>query len=211
MVTLERVEIPGYAEACRREARVRDTAFLGGNEIVCGVTVAPISLRRIIWLEQAHNGYLVPWRFDSEDEMLAHALQILYFCRPDFMPPESPKFSLWNSFTEGMRRDAFFRTAMRSRSASIIIKEIEDWFGDALMDSPAGGGQSEVPAPSFASWPAYIVDKFAETGLTFTYHEIMDMPLRRLWQHWRVAVGRINDAKLTNPSDQVAVEYLAKK
>jgi hypothetical protein len=55
-----------------------------------------------------------------------------------------------------------------------------------------------------------VIDKFAEAGLVFTYAEVMDMPLRRLWQHWRVASHRLNDVPLSNPSDLLAVEHLAK-
>lgn len=209
MVTLQTVEVPGLREALKREARIRDTAFLDGLEVVCGVEAYPLSLRRLIWLEQAHNGFVVPFRFESDEEMLSHALQIVYFCNPDFSPPASPKYSFWDSFRDGMKQHAFFRKALRSGPPEAIIKEIETWLGDAFMDSPAGGGNNEVRGPSYASYPAYIVDKFAEAGLPFTYDQIMDMPLRRLWQHWRVAVKRVNDTTLTNPSDDLATKVIA--
>jgi hypothetical protein len=209
MVTLETVEVPGLREALKREARVRDTAFLDGNEVVCGVEVVPLSLRRLIWLEQAHNGFVVPWRFESDEELLAHSLQLVYFCTPSFVPPHSPRFSFLSSFREGMRQDAFFRKALRANSPDAIIKEVADWTGEAFMDAPAGGGNNEVKAPSYASYPAYIVDRFAEAGLPFSYDQIMDMPLRRLWQHWRVAAKRMTGAHLTNPSDDLATKVIA--
>jgi hypothetical protein len=53
------------------------------------------------------------------------------------------------------------------------------------------------------------VDKFAEAGLPFTYQEIMDMPMRRLWQFWRIAVRRVNEAHLSNPSDDLATKVIA--
>jgi len=209
MVTLETVEIPGLREALKREAHVRDTAFLDGMEIVCGVEVRPLSLRRLIWLEQAHNGLIVPWRWDSDEELLAHALQVVYFCTPKFSPPKSPKYGFWDSFRDGMKEHTFFRKALRAGTPQVIVKEIEAWLGDSFMDSPAGGGTNEIQAPSYASYPAYVVDKFAEAGLPFTYDEIMDMPLRRLWQHWRVAIKRLHDATLTNPSDDLATKVIA--
>lgn len=209
MVTLQTVEVPGLREALKRESGIRDTAFLNGLEVVCGVEAHPLSLRRLIWLEQAHNGFVVPWRFESEEEMLSHALQIVYFCTPKFTIPKSPKYSFWASFGDGMKQQAFFRKALRSGTPEVIIKEIEAWLGDAFMDSPAGGGNNEVRGPSYASYPAYVVDKFADAGLPFTYDQIMDMPLRRLWQHWRVAVKRIDGAILTNPSDDLATKAIA--
>lgn len=208
MVTLETVQIPGYAEAVRRESRLRDTAFLGGLEIVCGVEVCPLSLRRLIWLEHARNGFVVPCRFDNEEEALAHALQVVYFCTPAFKIPDSPKFSFWKTFMDGMRQNAFFRKTLRAGTPEAIVKEIETWMGDAFMDSPAGN-VSDVQPPSYASYPAYIVDKFAEAGLPFTYEENLDMPLRRLWQHWRVAMRRVHDLAISNPSDDIRANYVA--
>ena len=209
MVTLETVHVPGLREAIQREGRIRDTAFLDGLEIVCGVEVTPMCLRRLIWLEQAHNGLIVPWRWDSEEELLAHALQVLYFSRPNFTPPKTPKYSFWRSFRDGIAQQAFFRKTLRSAANDVIIKEIEEWLSDSFMDSPAGGGSSEIQGPSYASYPAYIVDKFAEAGLPFTYEEIMTMPLRRLWQHWRVAARRLHEITLTNPSDDLATKVIA--
>jgi hypothetical protein len=208
MVTLETVQVPGYADAVRKEARLRDTAFLDALEIVCGIEVVPMSLRRLIWLEQARNGFVVPCRFDNEDEMLAHALQVVYFCRPSFKVPTTPMYSFWRAFRDGVGQHVFFRKALRSGAPEVIIKEVEEWLADAFMDSPAGSSEG-VPQASYASYPAYIVDKFGEAGLTFTYSEIMDMPLRRLWQHYRMALRRVNDAKLTNPSDEIRANFVA--
>ena len=207
MVTLQTVEIPGLREAIKREAHVRDTSFLDGLELVCGVEVCPLSLRRLIWLEQAHNGFVVPWRFDDDQEYLAHALQVLYFCTPQFAPPQTPRFGFWGAFMQGVRQDRFFKKALRHGKPEIIVKEINGWLGDAFMDSPTGSGS--VGHAAYASYPAYVVDRFAEACLPFTYDQIMDMPLRRLWQFWRIAAKRINDVSLTNPSDDIATKYLA--
>jgi hypothetical protein len=207
MVTLEKVVIPGYAEAVRKESQVRDTAFLDGLEAVCGVGVRPICLRRLIWLEQARNGLVVPWRFDTEEELLAASLQVVYFCRPEFSPPASAEYSFVRAFMEGCRQNRFFRRVLGSNTNKDIIEEVRQWLADAFMDAPAGS--ATALAPSYAGYPAYIVDKFAEAGLPFSYAEIMDMPLKRLWQHWRVAMKRCSDVALTNPSDDIRVAYLA--
>jgi len=210
MVTLQRVVIPGYAEARRKETTLRDSAYLGGKEMICGIVVHPISLRRLLWLEHARNGLVGQYRFESENEILAHALQVIYFCTPQFEVPDSPKFSFWSSLRQSIQQQAFFRKVLSAYPAETVIKEVNEWIENALMDAPTGTGNNEVDSPSYASYPTYIVDKFAEAGLPFTFDEIMDMPLRRLWQHWRAAVARINDATLTNPSDMIAVEHIAK-
>lgn len=209
MVILQTVEIPGLREAIKRESHVRDTAFLDGLEIVCGVEVVPMSLRRLIWLEQARNGFIVSCRFESDDEYLSHALQVIYFCTPGFNVPRTPKTGFWTLFREGRRQHGFFRKALRAGTTEFVIKEIESWLSDAFMDSPAGSGSNEIQAPSYASYPAFVVDKFAEAGLPFTYEEIMDMPLRRLWQHWRIATRRVDEISLSNPSDDLATKVIA--
>jgi hypothetical protein len=140
--------------------------------------------------------------------MLAHALQVVYFCTPKFQIPTTPKFDFWKTFMSGVRQNAFFRKALRSGTPEAIVQEVEKWMADAFMDSPAGNA-SEVQAPSYASYPAYIVDKFSEARLPFSYDQILDMPLRRLWQHWRVAVRRVNEVAVTNPSDTIRANYVA--
>lgn len=207
MVTLQTVEIPGYREAVKREAQVRDTAFLDGLEIVCGVEVCPLSLRRLIWLEQAHNGFVVPWRFDDDGEMFAHAVQFLYFMRPSYSPPKSAKESFWQSFCSGMKEQLFINRMARTNRDE-TLDELSGWIKSAFMDAP-NAGNGGVPTASYASYPAYVVDLFAEAGLPFTYTEIMDMPLARLWQHWRIAARRVKDTALTNPSDDLATKHLA--
>jgi hypothetical protein len=151
----------------------------------------------------------VPCIFDDDQEYLAHSLQLVYFCTPSFRPPVSPKFGLWKTFREGMRYHAFFRKALGSGSAEAIIKEVREWLSDAFMDAPAGGGDNAVSPPSYASYPTYIVDRFAEAGLPFSYDEIMDMRLSRLWQHLRIANNRVRGTTLTNPSDDLATKFVA--
>ena len=206
MVTLQTVEIPGFREAVKREAHVRDTAFLDGLELVCGVEVVPLSLRRLIWLEQAHNGFVVPWRFDDDGEMFAHAVQFLFFMRPDYSPPKSAKESFWQSFCSGMKEQLFINRMARSNRDE-MLGELSEWIKSAFMDAPNAGGS--VRTAPYASYPALVVDLFAEAGLPFTYTEIMDMPLARLWQHWRIAARRVKDLPLTNPSDDLATKVIA--
>ena len=208
MVTLETVEIPGLREAIKRETRVRDAAFLDGLEVVCGVEVVPLSLRRLIWLEQAHNGFVVPWKWYNAAETFVHAVSFLYFLQPSFQLPRSPIQSFWQSFRDGWREQMFaHRMARNDRSE--LVKELAEYIADCFMDAPTGGG-GEIMPPSYVSYPTHIIDLFAEAGLTFGYSEIMDMPLTRLWQIHRIASRRIWQIKLSNPSDSLAVEHLTK-
>lgn len=210
MVKLETVEIPGLREAVQRESHVRDTAFLEGKELVCGVLVRPLCLESLIWLEQAKNGFFVRCVFFDESEKMAHALQVLFYSRPDYRAPESPVVGFWRSFHDGLKEQLFIRRVVKSMPRHRLFHELEAWISDAFMDAPAGGGGSVRPR-SYASYPAYIVDRFGEAGYTFTYQEIMQMPLKRLWQFLRVANRRLKDETLTNPSDQIAADFVARK
>lgn len=207
MVTLQTVEIPGYREAVRREMRVRDSAFLGGKELVCGVVVSPLSLRRLIWLEQARNGHVVPCTFDNLTEACAHAIQVLYFCSDAFRLPDSPRRTLFKAWRENYAMARFIYRVRRGRDQVAIVREVREWLEEAFQDAPAGGGG--VTAAGHAAYPAYIIDRFGEAALPFTEAEVMDMPLKKLWQHWRLAGRRLHGTALTNPSDDLACNHLA--
>lgn len=208
MVPLPRVQIPGYAEAVKRERELRDTAFLGGNELVAGVECRPFSLRHLAYLEAARNGFVVPCRFFDEEEMLAHALQVLWICRKGFRAPDSPRIGRLGLWRMTAAQQLFVVRVLWNHSGADVVKAVEDWLRDAFMDAPTGSADA-ITTTSYTATQAMFLDKFAEAGLPFTYDEVMDMPMRRLWQHWRLAVRRVNDVKLTNPSDEVAVAHLA--
>lgn len=208
MAILPTVEIPGLREAIRRERTLRDRAFLGGDELVCGVVVRQLSLRIMLFLEHAQNGFLIPVRWDFAEEPIAHAVQVLWFARKEWTPPSVAPDGFWKQLKEEIRVQKFMRKVLSGRDGVALVKEVRDWIDEATFDCPAGGG-SEIPRQSYASHPAHLVDLFGAAGLPFSYDEIMDMPLKRLWQHWRLAANRMYGVKLTNPSDEVATGYLS--
>lgn len=207
MVTLQTVEIPGYADAIKRERLIRDRAFLGGSEIVCGVEVNPITVRRLIMLEHAGNGYVIPCRFIDDNEAVAHAMALLFFCRVGFEVPKSPRYSFVRSAFDGARQHFFIRGILRRMSRDDFLSEFRAWVEVQFMDAPQGSSE-RIADISYAAWPAYLIDLFAEAGNSFHPDEILDMPLARLWQHWRIAASRVRGLKLTNPSDSLAVEAI---
>ncbi len=207
MAIFPTVEVPGLREAIRKERNLRDRAFLGGNEIVFGVEVKQLSLRIALYLEHAENGFMIPVRWDFDDEPIAHAIQVLWFAQPDWVAPTVRPLSLWAQFKLARKQALFTRKVLANGTPEDLIGEVMDWIKEATFDCPAGGG-SEVPRQSYASHPAHLVDLFGAAGLPFTYEEIMDMPLKRLWQHYKLAANRLYEAKLTNPSDDIVVGHL---
>lgn len=210
-ITLPVVEVPGLREAIRKERTLRDQAYAGGNEIVCGIVVRQLSLRTYLFLERAQNGFIIPYKFDDANEILAHALQVLYFSTPEWKEPKVEPYSFWRSFAEGFRTHRFMKRALQKvGSAEDLVTGVREWIDESCMDCPTGGGSGGVPPQIYASYPTDVVDLFAAASLPFSYDEIMDMPLKRLWQHYRVAASRVYDSKLTNPSDELATLRLAK-
>lgn len=208
-MAFQSVEIPGYREQVRKERTLRDRAFLGGNEIVFGIEVKQLSLRTALFLEHAENGFMIPVRWDFDGEEIVHAIQVLWFAQPDWVQPSVTPPSIWRQFNEARRQTLFARRVLRNGSPDDLVTEVMDWIKEAMFDCPAASG-SEVPRPSYVSHPAHLVDLFGAAGLTFSYDEILDMPLKRLWQHYKLAANRLHGLTLTNPSDDLAVEHLAR-
>ncbi len=204
------IPVPGLREAIKKERFLRDSAFLETNELLLGLEVRPLSLRRMIWLEQAQNGFVCDWQWERDDELIGHAIALLYFSTPAFKLPGIGR-SFLRMWIDAVKEHRFRIRILMLHPAEEIVRAVDDWVSDSLMDAPAGEVKEGTVRPrSFASWPAYIFDKFGEAGLTFTADEVLDMPLKRLWQHYRIAIARLNDAKLQNPSDAIAAEHVAK-
>lgn len=210
MVSLQQVEIPGYSAALKREAEVRETAWLNGNEIVAGIEVRPLNLGTVILLERARNGFLVPCRFDNGQEVVAHAIQVLYFSRPEFRVPQLSDLGFLSRLFESVRRQRFIDRIARKADYDALVREVREWLDDAFMDCPSGSSDG-VNTPSHAASPAYVLDLLAAGGYQFSAEQIMAMPLRRLWQMMRLASRRLYGSAISNPSDDVAVKYLAAK
>jgi hypothetical protein len=212
MVALPEVQVPGYGRAVQHESRVRDSGFAGGNEIVAGVEVVPLSLRRLLWLERARNGFVVPCTFDDAAERLAHALQVLYFCRPGYRAPVSPVRGLLAAAFEQWRITRFMRRVLARQKPDVVIREVYEWLDEAFMDAPQPPDKSQeriVSSSAHASYPAYIVTLFAAGGMTQSVQEIMEMPLKTLWQYVRLLQNRVYGMPLSNPSDEVFVAGLS--
>ena len=210
MVALPTVPIPGFQAAVKKERFLRDAAWLDANDILCGEIVVPLSMRRMIWLEQAHNGFICPWRWENDDELIGHALALVWFLRPQFRPPSVGETSFIKSWVQATTEHRFRVRVLGRMDPRALVEEVEEFLADAFMDAPTGGNGSNISGASYAAWPAYVFDKFADAGLTHTPDQILDMPIKRLWQHMRVALARCNDVKLSNPSDEIAVEHIAK-
>lgn len=208
-------EIPGYAEAAHRENEIRECAFLGEPETVCGVECAPLTLRKYQWLAISKS----PFVFDYPAELLAEKPNIkediflfLWVASPDFNPHNK------------RRMEKRFKQCRKIFKMQIgdALKEIKSYMDESWLD--AGEGSSER---SFYSVSAAVTNLFNQKyGLPIDSWENgwlrglirkltgqpnpLDIPLKIVWQLMRAQRATDKpDAKFTNRiSDAVWQSYL---
>lgn len=199
--------IPGLREAIERETEKREFDFLGAPELLCGIEVMPLSIRRLLRLQAVNSPFLynadlhvepsdVAMFFWSLSPNYERALAVRQSC-------ELVSFRL-GSFAFGHIRRRFARQ-LRQLKLGESSSACRQFVADAFEDSPGSNG---VDGPTYYGWPAGYVGLLA-TEYGWTEDVILDLPLRRLWQHVRRLIRR-NDpsATLFNPSDKVRGEWL---
>lgn len=210
---LNTVEIPGLADCLRKERRVRDEAFLEGMpEEVAGIRCAALTLRHWHWLTLYRNGFVVPCEFESDSEMLEHAQQLLWIItpglpRPSAVQPYTHRYRLRERLAKWRACWHVFRRAPRR-----LVAAVNDYVDEAFFDNPfRSDGTGDNFHPSGPAHAAFIIDLFAAAGYPWTRDEILDTPLKQIWQLTRQAVQRLNpDASAPNPSDYLKVEHIAR-
>jgi hypothetical protein len=202
---LPTVEIPGYAEALRREQRVRAAAWRQPADTLAGVPVRPLTLAEIGHLEDMRNGFFVPFTFATEAEIDGHCAQLVWWLSACPKPArDAGRGGLRYLYTWQARRELL---AYLAAHRDALRREVMDWLADNFMDAPkSDGGLLGQPE---AHGNAYIMDALAAAGYGFSEAEVLNMPLPRLWQYVRLASRRLSGRPLTNPSDRVATDYLA--
>lgn len=197
------IEIPGYAEALRRESELRRKAWSDDSDTIAGVTVRLLTLRDMEKLAGMRNGFFCPWKFDTDTEFLGHCAQLVWWLSDCAKPKD------------GM---GYVSRAIVAAQAQRLIKHVGQdpkqladdcmrYVKDTFMDAPKGGGGTG--ASPIAGGPAYVADLLASGGYRMTVDEVLDMPLVRLWQLIRLVLKRVNGETPTNESDRIATDYLA--
>jgi len=214
VTTLDTVQYPQEIRdklrvAITREKRVREGAFLGGQQVVAGVEVNQLSLRVLLLLEAAGNGMVVPCAFDDNTEAVAHATQVLWFCSEFVAPTGAVLPSFWQRVLGNIKQQRFIERVLKLNPDRVaLFREVEDWLADAFLDAPGGKANAAVVRRPDVAYAAAVIDLFAEAGLGYTHAEIMDMPLAQLWQHWKLATQRLHGVGSGSPSDIIETDYI---
>ena len=210
-------DCPGYAEAARRERDIRDVPFLGLPERVCGRDCAPLTLRRLLWLQMVNS----PFLSNLDDAPTAEAIQQ----KPDlfndlvlFFWITSPAFEAGNT----RKQKRFFKSCQKLLKCKVAdaVKDIKDYMDEAMMDA----GEGVRGEKSFYSNVASVVSFFRKNyGLDCDVWENswlrnlfrratgrpnpLDIPLKIVWQLMRT--HRVNvggETIFTNKLSDAAVK-----
>lgn len=199
---LEFKQIPGFADALRREAAVRREAWAHTHTEIAGIRVRVLTMRDVVILEELQNGFFAPWRFDSDEEFLSHCAQLVWWMS-DLPKPPLYSRSVFHPWIAGRQRALIRYLATKPKQ---LAADTNRYLSDAFMDAPKGG---QTQGQAVAGMPAYLADTLAAGGFQITTDEMLDMPLARLWQLIRLASRRVYGTHLTNESDKIACDYLA--
>lgn len=215
---LGRVEIPGYAEALRRETSARAYAFAEVNVgTLNGLPARLMTMRLLHRLRLGRNGFVVPCRFDSDAEAYAHALDFVWKLHPRWKPAKAKP-----SMADNIRRALWQYRAAQVPPRDFVMA-VMDYLDEMFFDSPfidpaprsSNGDRVRVMGresftPPIASDLASIIDLFAEGGYGWTPDQILDLPLVRLWQHARLILRRCYGVDCGSHAQRLAAAHMEK-
>lgn len=191
MSLLNLAEIPGYADALRKEREARDLAFCDWPVPLCGLSVNQFTLTHLLILGNCDNAFVaggVP-------------------------TPEDVAFFLWVVSPEYAPNDARARNRFLKRIAGKVryvqaCQEISEYMESAFQDAPSPNSTPTFKA--YTSFAATYCDLFAaEYG--WDDSQVMRKPVARLFQLYR-RIQRRNEPRcvMFNPSDRVLSQHLQK-
>ena len=174
-------DCPGFAEATRRENDLRSIPFLGQPEIICGLSVLPMTLRHVLWLDLARSPFLSRAPADVlclkpgiENDITA----FLWAVSPLFLPGKS------RAATRRRRRfDRLYSTIMK-QPIDAAVQAILDYVEEAWMDA----GSSDPNDRSYFSIAATVT-----ASLSKNYGFAVDCWENSLWRRLtRRLTGKVN-------------------
>jgi hypothetical protein len=175
-------QIPGLADAIEREQHIRDTSFLGLPENVCGFDVSPLTLRHVLTLGAIGSPFMRGGHPMTHD---VGAFMVVV--------GEWKVFKRWRNLRKlGL---VSFRES---------VEQVDAFVKESFQDSPSGSQKDGV---SYYSFAASLVDLFArEYG--WTEKDILDAPMKRLFQYIKAISHRNGEKVLFNPSDRVRGDWM---
>ena len=175
-------QIPGLREAIEQEQHIRDTSFLALPESVCGFDVKPLTLRHVLTLGAVGSPFMRGG-----------------YPRPNDVGAFLIVVGDWKGFKRWCCLRKLGRVAFRD-----AVESVDSFVKESFQDAPASGSAESV---SYYSFAASIVDVF---GREYGWREsdILDAPVKRLFQYLKAISRRNGETVLFNPSDRVRGEWM---
>ena len=205
-------DIPGFAEAVRHQRFVRECAFLGVADSICGYEVVPMTPKHWSILVLAESPLLNLSDSLPRPEQLAQFLWVLNpefsacarkraaflrRCR-EFVLPPPPLF--WAT------KRSYARLSSRWERLQEVTQEARRYVRDTFMDAPASKAKCGVQLEYFSTC-AMLVDIFRRE-YDWPEEKTLGEPLAKLFQYSNTFRQR-NGAVLFNPSDYVVMDWSA--
>ena len=201
-------DVPGYAEAVRREEEIRTVPFLGIPEHIAGIPMDPLTLRKLQWLTMVNSPFLMKLEPDGlidKPGIAADLIVFVWICSDAFKPGDD---RAKKRFLKKNRR-------IMNLPAKQVIQEILDYVAEAFMDS---GNEDKLSGDqrSYYATAASFADFFHKNyGLEMDLWEnrwprrlmrlltgrpnVMDIPLKVAFQLIRVhQKNKMPEITLTN-------------
>lgn len=192
-------DCPGFAEAARRERELRDIPWLGLPENVGGVLCAPLTLRRVLWLQLTKT----PFMAEIPAEALAQKpgiendiVSFFWIVSEKFVPGSKRHQRRW----EKKNGPAIMRMEVLK-----AVQEIKTYLDEAFMDASDGPGcdrsfYSNVAAIAvfFSKHFGLGIDAWENSWLRNLQRRLtgkpnpIDVPLRLYWQLQRAHINANN-------------------
>lgn len=191
------LEIPGVAAQVERQNRVRDVSFLPIQETIAGVDVMPLTPARLLVLMAIESPFVTMSRLPEAYDIAA----ILWALNSHYAPPPL-------SWSQNREKKRILKACRRFKQGSWpyieAVKSVERYLEESMMDGPPrrDGDAGDPPTASAMAW---LVHRIA-SAYHWSEAEIMQMPLKRLWQYLKIIDGRQG-----NPSDKAIADWLAEQ
>jgi len=209
-------DCPGYAEAARREREIRDVPFLGLPETVAGIDCAPLTLRRLMWLQMVKCPFLTSATVEQLKAKPNIAADIV-----GFFWVVSPLFDAGNKRKRKRFDRQLEKAGLMKMDGNHVISEIKTYMDESFLDSEEGPAEK-----SFYSNAASIgflchklfgleIDLWENSWLRRIYRHMtgrpnaIDIPLKIVRQYVRAHRNSQNPTIFTNRlSDERVKEWM---
>ena len=188
---------PKIAEAREEDRNAIALAFLPVHIPLGPFTLVPLSVERLLWLEQIKSPFLTGDGPPRREDVLA----FLWIC--------SPEFRVGHKYG---RRFVWRHCFIRWRKYAALISEYIGQLVGELQGTGGGKGKENANTPMDPKWLPTMVDGFA-SQYNWTEREIMSLPVSRVALYAQAMTARLTDKPaptFSGRADEMRHEMLMK-